>query len=72
MSKKGSIFALLLSGRAIESRRMRNKIATNEKQNRGGDVRASRPRVKTITTIIINNNNNTINNNNNDNQQYQQ
>ena len=65
MSKKGSIFALLLSGRAMESRWMRNKIATNEQQNRGGDVRASRPRVKTITTIIINN----TNNNNNDNQQ---
>ena len=26
MSKKGSIFALLLSGRAMESRQMRNKI----------------------------------------------
>ena len=50
MSKKGSIFALLLSGRAMESRRMRNKIATNEKQNRGGDVRPSRP--TTITTTI--------------------
>ena len=61
MSKKGSIFALLLSGRAMESRWMRNKIAINEKQNRGGDVRASRPRVKTTTMII--------NNNNNDNQQ---
>ena len=58
MSKKGSIFALLLSGRAMESRWMRNKIAINEKQNRGGEVRASRPRVKTIPTMIINNTNN--------------
>ena len=61
MSKKGSIFALLLSGRAMESRWMRKKIAINEKQNRGGEVRASRPRFKTTTMII--------NNNNNDNQQ---
>ena len=32
MSKKGSIFALLLSGRAMRSRWMSNKIATNEKK----------------------------------------
>ena len=52
MSKKGSIFALLLSGRAMESRRMRNKIVANEKQNRGGDVRLSRSKTNTTNTTI--------------------